>query len=124
MYKDLKKTWKRLGGRVAKKMGISLTAFEKKLYEKSMYGDWMEYGNNAQKLKWVDYVINGIQHSAVSSLPDSANYTFEQFIKQYDGFGVAGREQSAQEQAYHALVPHDFNYSYRPDRKAQIMDKQ
>lgn len=125
MYNDLNKTWERLGGRVAKKMGISLEAFEKKLYSESMHGAWKEYGDKAKKLKWVDYVISGMQDSAVSSLPDSADYTFEKFMKQYGDFDEAkGCGQSAQEQAYHALVPHDFDYSYRPDRKAQIMDKQ
>ncbi|WP_250238738.1 ATP-dependent Clp protease proteolytic subunit [Cardinium endosymbiont of Oedothorax gibbosus] len=124
MYEDLKETWNRLGGRVARKMGISLAAFEKKLYEKSMYGDWMEYGDNAKKLKWVDYVISGIQHSAVSSLPDPTDYTFEQFIKQY-GFGEAKGKEPSEEWYCHALAPHDFDYSYRPtNRKSQIMGKQ
>ncbi|MGI2299801.1 ATP-dependent Clp protease proteolytic subunit [Candidatus Cardinium hertigii] len=123
-YMDLHETWKRLGGRVAKKMGISLEAFNKKLYEKSMYGDWEEHGDRAKKLKWVDYVINGIQNSAISSLPDSSDYTFEQFIKHfYNSNATKGIEPSPEEIAYNRLAPHDLNYSYRPDHKAQIMDK-
>ncbi|CCM10551.1 Peptidase S14 ClpP [Cardinium endosymbiont cEper1 of Encarsia pergandiella] len=123
-YTNLDKTWKRLGGRVAKKMGISLERFNKKLYEKSMYGDWEEYGDQAKKLKWVDYVINSIQNSAISSLPDSAEYTFEQFIKHYYNANPTKTiELSAEEIAYNKLAPHDVNYSYRPDHKAQMMGK-
>ncbi|WP_419241283.1 ATP-dependent Clp protease proteolytic subunit [Cardinium endosymbiont of Nabis limbatus] len=123
-YESLKEIWKRLGGRVAKKMGISLKEFDKKLYQKSMCGDWKEYGDSAKKLKWVDYVISGIQNSAVSMLPDAADYTFEKFIKQYYGFDATkGKDQLAEEQYYQSIAPHDFDYSYRPDRKAQMMRK-
>ncbi|WP_342265388.1 ATP-dependent Clp protease proteolytic subunit [Cardinium endosymbiont of Philonthus spinipes] len=123
-YEQLNEIWKRLGSRVAKKMGISLAAFDKKLYEKSMYGDWMEYGNKAKKLKWVDYVIDGIQNSAVSSLPEAVNYTFEQFIKHHYGFDAGkGKEQSSEEEYYQALAPHDFDYRHRPGRKDQIVTK-
>ena len=123
-YRQLDKIWKRLGGRVAKKMGISLETFNKKLYEKSMYGDWEEYGDQAKKLKWVDYVINGIQNSAISSLPDSDEYTFEQFIKHYYSANLTKAiEPSAEEIAYNRLAPHDVNYCYRPDQKAEMMGK-
>ncbi|MGI2298830.1 ATP-dependent Clp protease proteolytic subunit [Candidatus Cardinium hertigii] len=123
-YMRLDKIWKRLGGRVAKKMGISLETFNKKLYEKSVYGDWEEYGDQAKKLKWVDCVINGIQNSAMSSLPDSADYTFEQFIKHYyNANPTKAIEPSLEEMAYNKLAPHDVNYCYRPDHKAQMMDK-
>ncbi|WP_243575241.1 ClpP family protease [Candidatus Cardinium sp. cByotN1] len=121
-YEVLNKIWKRLGGRVAKKMGISLKAFDKKLYEKSMYGDWMEYGDYAKKIKWVDYVINGIQHSAISSLPDAADYSFEKFIKEQYGFNKEKETETSQAVIqYHALAPHDFDYSYNPDKKTQMM---
>ncbi|AXI24330.1 proteolytic subunit ClpP [Cardinium endosymbiont of Sogatella furcifera] len=123
-YEHLNEVWKRLGGRVAKKMGISLKAFEQKLYEKSIYGDWREYGNHAQKLKWVDCVISGIKNSAVSSLPNSADYTFEKYLTEYYGFDTTKqKEQSEEAHYYHALAPHDFDYSYRPDKKAQMIDK-
>lgn len=123
-YAELNETWQRLGGRVAKKMGISLKEFDKKLYQKSMYGDWKEYGDQAKKLKWVDYVISGIQNSAISSLPNAADYTFDNFIKQYYCFdSTKEMEQSAEEMRYNALAPHDLDYSYRPDKKAQMMGK-
>ncbi|MGI2257006.1 ATP-dependent Clp protease proteolytic subunit [Candidatus Cardinium hertigii] len=123
-YTQLDKIWKRLGGRVAKKMGISLEAFNKKLYEKSMYGDWKEYGDQAKKLKWVDYVIHGIQNSAISSLPNSDDYTFKQFIKRYyNADPTKVIEPSAEEIAYNRLALDDVNYCYRPDHKAEIMGK-
>lgn len=124
-YAELNEIWKRLGGRVAKKMGISLEEFDKKLYQKSMYGDWEAYGDQAKKLKWVDYVISGIQNSSISSLPNAADYTFENFIKQFYCFDKTKEmEQSVEEMHYNALVPHDLDYSYRPDKKAQMMGKQ
>ncbi len=121
-YESLNLIWKRLGGRVAKKMGISLTTFEKKLYQKSIYGDWEEYGDKAKKLKWIDHVITGIQDSAVSMLPNSADYTFEKFIEEY--YYSSDKVKALEEEKYYsALAPYEFDYSYRPERKAQIMGK-
>ncbi|TSJ80767.1 MAG: ATP-dependent Clp protease proteolytic subunit [Candidatus Cardinium sp.] len=120
-YEFLNTIWKRSGGRVAKKMGISLVAFEKKLYEKSMYGDWREYANNAQKLKWVDYVINSIQHSAVSSLPDPNSYTCEKYIKEQYGYNTTKETEQSEAAQYYQLAPYDFDYSYNFNRKNQMI---
>jgi ATP-dependent Clp protease protease subunit len=122
-YKRLAETWQRLGGAVAKKMGISLKAFDKKLYEKSMYGNWKAYGNQAQKVKWVDVVINGIDDTALSSLPDSDNYTWEKYRKKVYGL-QPGQTASMEEEQYYALAPHDYNYSYHPAQKAPIKAQQ
>lgn len=47
-FKNIKEVWGRIEGPVAKKMGITLDAFMKKMYEKNSRGDWMEYGDNAK----------------------------------------------------------------------------
>lgn len=122
-YESLAETWQRLGGAIAKKMGISLKTFDKKLYEKSMYGDWEAYGTQAQKLKWVDVVINGIDDTALSSLPDPVNYTWESYRKKVYGL-QPGQTTSTEEEQYYALAPYDCNYSYHPAQKAQMRTQQ
>ncbi|MBX9889937.1 MAG: ATP-dependent Clp protease proteolytic subunit [Amoebophilaceae bacterium] len=120
-YERLRKLWERLGGAVAKKMGISLKAFDKKLYEKSMKGDWIEYGDNAKKLKWVDVVIAGVDDSALAVFPDPADYTWEKYGKKYWNSTAAeeGSTLSKEAEEYARLNPHDFNYCYNPLKQAK-----
>lgn len=123
-YERLDKSWERLGGRVAKKMGISLKEFNKKLYEKSMHGNWGEYADGAKKLKWVDYVINGIENTAINTLPDSADYTSKKYYNNYSGFDASNSTSpSAEKTNYYALATHDFDYSYKANQQTQVLDK-
>lgn len=64
-WKQLKEMWGRLMGPVAKKMGINLDTLMKKMYEKNSNGDWMEYGDEAKKLHWVDEVITTVRDTSV-----------------------------------------------------------
>lgn len=64
-WKRLKEIWGRLMGPVVKKMGITLDAFMKKMYEKNSHGDWMEYGEEAKKLHWVDEVVMTVRDTSV-----------------------------------------------------------
>lgn len=120
-YEFLDEIWKRLGGKVAKKMGISLKAFDKKLYEKSMYGDWEEYGDNAKKLKWVDYVVSAIQDTSISTLPDAEDYSWKNFLRKYYYHNTDPANAQDNQIDYQALAPHDFNYSYDPHKKAEML---
>ena len=123
-YEFIEKMWQRLGGTLAKKMGISLKELDKRLYEKSIYGDWVEYGDNAKQIKWVDFVISGVEDSARSILPDEADYTFEKFIKKYYGCNMQqGGDLPAEAREYYALNPHDFDYSYRSRQQRQVIVK-
>ncbi|WP_339044655.1 ATP-dependent Clp protease proteolytic subunit [Cardinium endosymbiont of Tipula unca] len=123
-YERLNKVWERLGGRVAKKMGIPLKELDKKLYEKSMYGAWHEYGDSAKKLKWVDYVINGMENTAITVLPDLGDYTSKKYYNHYYGVDASnGTQPSDESRNYYALALHDFDYSYKPDQKAQVVHK-
>lgn len=63
--KEIKKIWERIEGPVAKKMGITLENFMKKMYEKNSHGDWSEYGDEAKKIKWVDDVVTDIRDTSV-----------------------------------------------------------
>jgi len=112
-YEKLLKIWQRLGGSVAKKMGISLKELDKKLYEKSLYGDWQEYGDNAKKIKWVDVVINGADDSALAIFPDASLYSYKSYVTEY--YDMGGESEIADLEKYHRLCPHDFNYSYNPN---------
>ncbi len=56
---------------VAKKMGVSLKDFTAQMYEHNSEGNWSECGTEAQKLKWIDYVVDRIEDTAVVSLADA-----------------------------------------------------
>jgi ATP-dependent Clp protease protease subunit len=64
-FKHLEKWWTTFGGQVAKKMGISLDEFKKEMYAHSSSGDWVEFGTEAQKLKWVNHIIEHIEDHSV-----------------------------------------------------------
>ncbi|WP_165941863.1 ATP-dependent Clp protease proteolytic subunit [Cardinium endosymbiont of Culicoides punctatus] len=123
--KMLKEIWERLGGKIAKKMGISLKEFSKKLYEKSVTGDWREYADGAKKLKWVDYVIHGIEDTGINALPNPDNYTWKKYFEDCYGFDASSNAPlSAEITAYYASAPHDFDYSYRPSQSKQNQQAQ
>ena len=119
-YERLQQVWKRFGGLVAKKMGISLQALDKKFYEKSARGDWAEFADNAQKLKWVDYVITGIKDSGRREMPDPANYTCEKHWEEY--FGTTEKSSTLDNAVVYLppLGPKDFYFLYNPDDRYQI----
>ena len=120
LYEELKKWWMRLGGPVAKKMGISIQALDKKFYEKSARGDWAEFADNAQKLKWVDYIISGITDTSMREMPDPANYTWEKYWDEY--FGSTAKTAATDNTAVYLppLGPKDFYFLYNPDNRYQI----
>ena len=118
----LQEWWNRLGGRVAKKMGISLKKLDKLLYEKSARGDWLEFADHAQRLKWVDHNINGIQDSGMRELPSSGCYTYKSYYERYYGDdNYAGA--TAVESGVIYLPPlhaGDFYYLHNPDNRYQM----
>lgn len=113
--------WNRFGGQVAKKMGMSLDKFDKLLYEKASRGDYMEFADNAKKLKWVDYVATDVEDTSMRELPDPTNYTWKKYVEEYYSYGI---EWSAKEQDGKVYLPQlvakDFYYLYNPDNLYQI----
>lgn len=60
----------RLATPVAKKMGLTLEEFTKQMYAHTVTGDWREFGENAQKLKWVDTVVERIEETSIRALEE------------------------------------------------------
>lgn len=119
-YEELQAWWQRLGGPVAKKMGITLEKLDKQMHVKSACGDWQEFADNACKLKWVDHIILGIDDSSVREKPDVADYTFVNWFK--DWYGVEIKPEQATDPALYLpqLSNKDFYYIYNPDNRYQV----
>lgn len=69
--KELEEWWKRLADPVAQKMGLTRDEFIAEMYKKTSTGDWNEFADNAQKLKWVDTIVEEIEETALLRHPDT-----------------------------------------------------
>jgi ATP-dependent Clp protease protease subunit len=54
---------------VAEKMGITMTEFVKKMYERNSTGDWHEFSDIALKLKWVNNIVTDIRDTSFTKNP-------------------------------------------------------
>lgn len=63
--------WKRLAEPIAAKMGITRDEFIKRMYAEVSSGDWEEFADDAQKLKWVDEIVDTIRETSITKNPDS-----------------------------------------------------
>ena len=68
--KNLKKWWKLFSQPVADKMGISLDEFKRQMYKHSSTGDWKEFAEDAQKIHWVDHLVDTIVDTSVVKEPE------------------------------------------------------
>lgn len=69
-HQESQRWWTRFGTPIAKKMGISTEEFVRKMYEHSSSGDWSEFGEQAQQLKWVNHIIQGVDETSFTKNPD------------------------------------------------------
>ncbi|CAA6815568.1 MAG: ATP-dependent Clp protease proteolytic subunit [uncultured Sulfurovum sp.] len=67
--KRLESWWIEFGGATADKMGITLDEFKAAMYKNSSNGDWQELAVNAQKLKWVNHIVDTIVDTSVLEEP-------------------------------------------------------
>lgn len=67
--KEMEEWWRRLADPVAAKMGISREEFIKQMYAHVSTGDWSEFADKAQKLKWVDIIVDEIEETAMLREP-------------------------------------------------------
>lgn len=71
-YQESQRWWERLASPVAAKMGITTDEFIKRMYERSSGGDWSEFGDKANELKWVNHILSGIEETSLTKDPDAA----------------------------------------------------
>ncbi|HSJ01116.1 MAG: ATP-dependent Clp protease proteolytic subunit [Verrucomicrobium sp.] len=69
--REMEEWWRRLADPVAQKMGVTREEFIKQMYSHASSGDWSEFGDNAQKLKWVDHIVDEIQETGTIKSPDA-----------------------------------------------------
>ena len=67
--KFMKRLEKRIIGPVAKKMGLTLEEFRKKMYKNNSNGNWLEFADVAVKYKWVNRIIQEIREDSYIKKP-------------------------------------------------------
>lgn len=72
-FEESQRWWERLAKPVAEKMGVTTDEFIKQMYDRSTSGDWSEFADRAQELKWVNHIVNGIDETSVNKDPDAAD---------------------------------------------------
>lgn len=117
-YEDSKKWWELMMGPVAKKMGISSDELIKKMYENVSHGNWSEFATEAQKLKWVNHLINRIHETALLVNPDASLSDHADLVP------IAPRDTTTPEgrsvMYLPRLPPKDPYFIYNPDRYYQV----
>lgn len=74
-HKESERWWARLGTPIAQKMGITADEMVKQMYSHNSNGDWSEFAEDAQKLKWVNHIVKGIEETSVNKDPDAESAT-------------------------------------------------
>jgi len=69
-HEESQRWWARLGTPIANKMGVSTDELIKKMYAHNSNGDWSEFAEDAQKLKWVNHIVQGIDETSFNKDPD------------------------------------------------------
>ncbi len=109
---EMAKKWeKRVMGPVAKKIGMDIEEFRKKMYEHSSDGDWEEFGDDAVNLKWVTQSVDSIIEEGIVRDPDyyeDKKFTTNIFEEKVDEKGKKYVELPR-------LDPFDFYFLYNPD---------
>ena len=116
--KELEEWWKRLAAPVAAKMGISLDEFIKRMYQNRSTGDWLEFGDNAQKLKWVDGLVGTVREESYDKNPDTFGPGAEIPSGRVDTQSALPEHVDANGHRYAQLPrldPVDCYYLYNPD---------
>jgi len=72
-HEESQRWWARLGSPIANKMGLSTDDMIKKMYAHNSNGDWSEFAEEAQKLKWVNHIVRGIDETSFTKDPDSVS---------------------------------------------------
>lgn len=65
---NAEKVYKMFIGPVAEKLGVSIEAFTKQMYENNSEGDWQLFGTEAVKSRWIDYLVDRVEETATVSI--------------------------------------------------------
>ena len=55
-------------GPVADKLGITIEEFTKQMYANNSDGDWQQFGSEAVKSRWIDYLVDRVEETATVSI--------------------------------------------------------
>lgn len=115
-YTESKKWWERLAQPIAKKMGITTEEFIKKMYDKSSDGDWSEFASDAQKLHWVNHIIDRIEETSLLKDPNSEKEIVAP--RPVVAEGISNQKRSV---VYlPRLAPKDMYFLYNPNNYYQL----
>lgn len=109
--------WRRLAGPVAEKMGVTLDEFIEMMYENVSTGDWVEFGDKATNLKWIDHIIEEVRETSLVKNPDAGgNGSGETETSAYP-YGFAEQVDEAGKPFVNLprLAPFDYYWLYNPD---------
>lgn len=109
---EIAREWeRRLFKPVAKKLGMTIDGFRKKMYEKNSDGNWQEFADNAQKYKWVSSVVHEIRETGYIKHPDIAKKS-KSPVRLEEKVDADGRPYVTLPR----LDPFDFYFIYNPDQ--------
>jgi ATP-dependent Clp protease protease subunit len=113
--KDLEEWWKRLATPVAGKMGIGLDEFIKRMYQNRSTGNWEEFGDGAQKLKWVDQIAETVREQSYDKNPDTSGASHHAGIEEQSRLQERVDANGRRYVLLPRLDPVDCYYMYNPD---------
>lgn len=103
---------------IAAKMGVTLDEFIEQMYEHNTDGNWIEFADEAARIKWVDYVVDDIRDESYIKKPT----TEEQDVIELDLISDQqkhGIEKVDEKGVHYVQLPHltppDVYHLYNPD---------
>ncbi|HBE88741.1 MAG TPA: peptidase S14 [Elusimicrobia bacterium] len=114
-YEKAKEWERRVLEPVAKKMGISIEAFRKRMYESSSDGDWEEFADKAVALKWVDHIVDRIEETGFVKNPDSGQPAPGSRME-FPGLEEKTDDTGRRYVSLPRLEPFDFYFIHNPDK--------
>lgn len=109
---ELAREWeRRLVIPVAKKIGIDMETFRKKMYEKNSDGDWEEFGDKAVDYKWATSVVERIDETGLVKNPDNEGTSMPKRMLE-----EKADEKGERYVSLPRLQPFDFYFIYNPDK--------
>lgn len=99
---------RRLAEPIARKMGVTLDEFKRRMYQARKTGDWEEFADKAVQLKWIDRVVEDIRELGIRKKPAD---------KPMDPFWMFMMARDANGQAYcklPPLLPYDCYFMVNP----------